>query len=221
MDIAIIGTGNVGQALAESFARAGHHVTLAARDPEKTRTVASELGADAAIDPATAVAGADVTILAVPWPALEEAAAGIAEAAGDRIVVDTTNPLLPDLSGQATEGGPSAAERLAEWLPGARIVKAFNTVFAQVQRDPATHGHPVDALVASDDDLAREVVMSLAESVGLRPVDAGSLRRARELEAMAFLGITLQARHGGDWRSAWAIVGAPEASTRTAHPVAA
>ena len=212
MKIAIIGTGNVGSALGGSFVRAGHHVTLAARDTERTARIAGQLGASAASSPAEAVAGADVIVLAVPFSEAETLAAELAGLLAGKVVIDTSNPLKPDYSGLVTEGGPSAAERIATAAPGARVVKAFNTLFATLQANPAAHGQTVDALYAGDDRDAKSTVAALAKEIALRPVDAGSLVGARELEALAWLNISLQLRTGGNWTSTFVLVGAPEAA---------
>lgn len=221
MNIAIIGTGNVGSALARSFARAGHNVTLAARDAEKTQRVAAETGATAAPDVAAAARDADVVVLAVWYANEPEVTEQLRPVAAGKVVVETSNPLTPDYSGIETAGGPSAAERLAERLPEARIVKAFNTVFSPVQADPQVHGQPVDALFATDDEEARKSFAALVASAGFRPVYAGPLVRARELESLGFLNIALQMQHDGDWRSAFAVVGAPESAVAVPDRVAA
>ena len=215
MKIAIIGTGNVGQALGTSFVRAGHDVTFAARDAAKTRDVAARIGATAADGAAGAVAGADVVVLAVPYDAIAGVAREIQPATAGTIVIDASNPLTPDYSGLATAGGPSAAERVAGELEGARVVKAFNTLFASIQGEPTVLGSTVDALFATDDDAARDTVSELIDSMGFRPVHVGGLAAAGQLEAMAFLNIKLQVQTGGDWRSAFVLVGAPAAATRT------
>ena len=150
MKIAIIGTGNVGQALGTSFARAGHEVTFAARDAAKTREVAEQVGARAADSATGAVSGADVVVLAVPYGALADVAREIRPATADTVVIDVTNPLTPDYSGLATAGGASAGEQVAGVLGDARVVKAFNTLFASVQADPTAFGRTVDALFATD-----------------------------------------------------------------------
>lgn len=209
MKIAIIGTGNVGSALGGSLIRAGHDVTFAARDAARTRRVASELGAAAANSPAEAARGADAIVLAVPFGAVEAVASEIAPAATGKVVVDVTNPLKPDYSGLATEGGPSAAERVAASVPTATVVKAFNTVFASVLADPAAVGGTVDGLIAGDDGRAKQTVAELERSIGLRPVDAGPLAEARALEALAWLNIGLQLRNGGTWNTALVLVNPP------------
>lgn len=218
MDIAIIGTGNVGRALATSLTRAGHHVTLAARDAARTQAVAAELGTDVASTASEAVAGARATIIAVPFTAAADVAEAIEDAAAGKVVIDVSNPLNADYSGLATEPGTSAAEELAAELPEAHIVKAFNTLFASVQADPQRHGVTVDGLYATDDAEAAETVAEVIESIGLRPVNAGGLARARELELLAFLNIQLQLRNGGSWDTAVTLVAPPSKAT---EPVAA
>jgi 8-hydroxy-5-deazaflavin:NADPH oxidoreductase len=221
MQIAVIGTGNVGQALGSSFLRAGHQVTFAAQDAEKTRKIAAELRASAAPSVAAAVAAADVIVLAVPYAAVKGIAAYIASAAAGKVVIDATNPLKADFSGLATEGGPSAAELLAAALPGTAVAKAFNTLFAGLQANPDAHGTTLDALFATDDDHAREVLRDLITSIGFRAVDLGPLKGAREMEALAWLNIRLQATFSGAWNTAIVLIAAPAAATTEQHGAAA
>ena len=202
MKVAIIGSGNVGKALGGSIARAGHDVVLTARDPEHARAAAEEIGAEAAPSNRDAVSGADVVILAVGYPiAVGEVAREIAEAAVGRVVVDVTNPVTPDLSGLATNGS-SAAEELQRTLPGARVVKAFNTVFGSNQANPRPN---VQVHLAADDAGAKQQVEQLAESIGMTAIDAGGLSAARYLEGMALLNMQINATQGGDWTSHWVL----------------
>lgn len=221
MKIAVIGTGSVGSALGGSFARAGHAVTFAGRDPDKAARVAAGVGsgATAATSTATAAAGADVIVLAIPYGELAGVAAAIAPISAGKVVIDATNPLKPDYSGLATSG-ISAAEELAAALPGARVVKAYNTLFAANQGDPAAQGTTLDALYATDDDTAAATVAELAGEAGLRPVRVGPLVAARELESLAWLNIRLQLRNGGAWQTAYVLVSPPEAALAPV-PVAA
>jgi NADPH-dependent F420 reductase len=221
MDIAIIGTGNVGRALASSLTRAGHHVTLAARDEARTRAVAAEVGADAGASARDVVLSSDAVILAVPFAAASQVLDEIAPVASGKVVIDATNPLNADYSGLATEPGVSAAEAVAKRLPDAHVVKAFNTLFASVQADPTRHGVTLDGLYATDDAEARETIAAILASVGLRPVNAGGLARARELEALAFLNIRLQMQGGGTWDTAYALVSPPAAATEAPERAAA
>ena len=221
MKIAIIGAGNVGRSLASNAARAGHEVVISDRDPEEAAELAGSVHGTPTGDPKQAVAQAEIVVLAVPFASVEELARTIAGGIAGKVVVDATNPLKPTYDGLTTEGGPSGAERIQSWLPGAKVVKAFNTIFAAKQADPVVDGEPVDALIAADDQNARDKVIALAGSMGFRPVDAGVLARAKELEAMAFLIISLQVSKRGDWQSAWKLAHAPAAAVRQAAGAAA
>ncbi len=200
MKVAIIGAGNVGKALATSITRAGHEVTLSASTPESARQAADEVGARAASSNVDATRDAEVVILAVPYVAAgEEVAQDIRDAVAGKTVVDVTNPLKPDFSGLATEGS-SAAEEFQKQLPGASVIKAFNTIFASNQANPSVD---IDGFVAGDDDKAKQRVITLIESIGFSPVDVGPLSAARHLEGMAYINIGLNAQNGWSWTSAW------------------
>lgn len=202
MKVAIIGAGNVGKALGGSAARAGHDVVITASSPEHAKAAAEQIGAAPVDTNRDAVAGADVVILAVWYPvAVSEVAPEIAEAADGRVIVDVTNPVKPDLSGLATNGH-SAAEELQAKLPGARVVKAFNTVFGANQANPRPE---VQVHLAGDDAEAKQKVQQLAESLGMTAIDAGGLTAARWLEGMALLNMQINASQGGDWTSRWVL----------------
>jgi 8-hydroxy-5-deazaflavin:NADPH oxidoreductase len=200
MKVAMIGAGNIGKSLGASAARAGHDVRVTASDPEHAASAAEAIGAQPAHDNATAVADADVAVLAVWYAtAAEQVAPQIADAARGRVIVDVTNPVKPDLSGLAVEGR-SAAEELQERLPEAHVVKAFNTVFAANAANPRPE---VQVFLAGDDAGAKAKVRELAESIGMTAVDVGPLSAARSLEAMALLNMQINATQGGDWTSLW------------------
>jgi predicted dinucleotide-binding enzyme len=202
MKVAIIGSGNVGKALGASAIRAGHDVVITASDPEHAKAAADQIGATPADTNRDAVADADIVILAVWYAtAVGEVAPEIAEAARGRVVVDVTNPVKPDLSGLATDG-QSAAEELQQKLPGARVVKAFNTVLGSNQANPRPE---VQVHVAGDDAEAKQKVRQLAESLGMTAIDAGGLSAARILEGMALLNMQINATQGGDWTSRWVL----------------
>lgn len=210
MNIAIIGHGNVGRALATSLKRAGHDVVIAGRNPERSLAVATELGVESATIK-DAAASAEVIILAIPFAtAGRDIALEIADLAVGKIVVDVTNAAKPDYSGPLFEG-TSAAEQFAAWLPGVRVVKAFNTLFASNMANPILDRVELDGFVAADDESAKATILDLVRSVGLHDVDAGALSAARYLEALAWLNISINMR-GGDWRSAWKLVAAPKAA---------
>lgn len=211
MDIAIIGSGNVGKALGSSLVRAGHSVTFSATTPEHAVEAANDIGAQAAASNSDAVDAADLVILAVPAAALGELAREIGASASGKVVIDVSNRPTPDPAGGAT----SLAEELQAQLPDSKVVKAFNTAFASRQADPAVSGRAADGFVASDDDAAKQTVLDVVESIGFRPVDAGSLAAARTLEGMAWLNITRNMA-GGNWQDAWVLVG-PEAAGDTSR----
>jgi NADPH-dependent F420 reductase len=200
MKVAIIGAGNVGKALATSIIRAGHDVTLAAKNPGNAEQAAQEIGATSAQSNTAAIADADLVILAVPFVgASEELAREIRASVAGKTVIDVTNPLKPDYSGLAT-GDSSAAEEFQKLLPEATVIKAFNTIFASNQADPT---RDIDGFVAGDDDKAKQTVISLVDAMGFTPLDVGPLRAARFLEGMAYINIGLNAQNGWDWTSAW------------------
>jgi 8-hydroxy-5-deazaflavin:NADPH oxidoreductase len=206
MNIAIIGAGNVGKALAGSSVRAGHSVTLSSASGDTAAAVAAETGARAATSNRAAAEGADLVVLAVPYGALADVLDEVGPVVTGKIVVDAINPLKPDYSGLAVEG-ESSAEKIQAKLPGAHVVKAFNTALAARQADPSIAGLHMDAFVAANDVDAKAQVLALAESLGFHPIDAGELTMARALEAMAFLNISLQMRHGWSWQAGWKLVG--------------
>jgi NADPH-dependent F420 reductase len=210
MDIAIIGAGNVGTALATAARRAGHAVIITSRDPEDSGKVASETGARVAASNAEAAAAGQVVILAIPVTAFAEVAAEIAPNVTGKPVVDVSNRMSFGADGADIDTTSSNAEDLAALLPEAHVVKAFNTLFATNQADPTLDGVQLDGFVAADDDGAKATVVELVRSLGLHPVDAGSLARSRQLEGLAFLNITLNMAHGGSWQSGWKLVAAPE-----------
>jgi len=187
MKIAIIGTGNVGSALARGFRRAGHDVILGSRRPEdsEVRALAEETGASAA-RPDEAAARAEAVVLAVPWEAAQAAVEGLGDLGG-KLLVDATNPLGPGL---ALVADPSGGEQVARWAgAGARVVKAFNTIGAEVMAAADRFDPPPVLFLAGDDGDAKETVALLAAELGFDPIDAGPLRRARHLEHLAVLWI--------------------------------
>jgi 8-hydroxy-5-deazaflavin:NADPH oxidoreductase len=202
VDIAIIGAGNVGTALAGALARAGHRVTISAAHPEHAASVAQATGAGSVDTNREAIAAGDVVILAVPGTAVDAIVKEVGNELAGKVVVDVSNRPTPDPSG----AGTSAAEELQAQVPDASVVKAFNTAFATRQADPVVGGVAADGFVASNDDAAKQAVLDIVESIGFRPVDAGSLAAARTLEGMGWLNITRNMQ-GGTWQDAWVLLG--------------
>ena len=207
MKVAIIGSGNVGSAVAKAATDTGHEVTVA--DLEGTESLAAlgkDLGVATTSSNAEAVDDSDLVVLAVPFGAVDAVVGTIADHVGDKIVVDVTNPLKDDLSGLQTDG-TSGAELVQKQLPKAKVVKAFNTVFAGNQANPTVDGVQLDGFVAGDDLDAKKQVLHLLEEIGYRPIDVGPLSTARYLEGMAFLNISLNAKNNWSWQSGWKLVG--------------
>lgn len=184
--IAVLGAGRVGRTLGEGWAARGHEIVFGVRDPIDARYAELE----AVAEPAEAARGAQVVVLALPWPAVEGVVQGLA--LDDAVVIDATNPL-------GASGDVSGAERVAEWAPQARVVKAFNTTGFENMADPAYPDGRAAMLVAGDDTRAKDVALSLADELGFDALDAGPLTAARELEAVAALWIRLaRSGHGRD-----------------------
>lgn len=184
MQIAILGAGKVGQTLGERFRAAGHAVTYALRDPAAAKYAHL---AGAARPVVEAVRDADLVLLATPWAAAEAALAGAGPLSG-KVLVDATNPIGP--GGVLTHGrDDSGAEQVARWVPGARVVKAFNTIGREVMANPSFGGRPAVLWLCGDDPDATHTVAALAAAIGFEPIVLGPLARARVLEPSALLWI--------------------------------
>ncbi len=174
--VGIIGSGNVGGALARGLQRAGRDVRTAGKDPDEVRDTA---------------AWADVLILAVPFGALDDVASKIRASVGrNTVVIDVTNALTSEMK-LALGFSSSGAEELQKKLPGARVVKAFNTQFAQHMDSGRLGDRTLTVFAAGDDADAKRVVMELAKAIGFDAVDAGPLLNARLLEPLGVLNIQL------------------------------
>jgi predicted dinucleotide-binding enzyme len=191
--IAIIGAGNVGGGLARGWAASGYAVTLGVRDPAASDVVKGGVSdAVQVTDVATAVADADVIVLATPARVTADALAPVRTLVTGRIVVDATNPLGAGLQLQTGPAGESHAELLQAQFPEVRIVKCFNQTGAGNMPYSGGPTRPV-MFVAGDDPSACTTVASLAEALGFEAIQAGALTRARELERLAMLWIALSA----------------------------
>ena len=173
--IGIIGDGNVGSALARGLGRAGHEVRSVGNDKGAIREAAS---------------WGDVVLLAVPFGAIDDVVRDAGEALAGKTVVDVTNALDANMD-LAVGFRTSGAEELQKKLPKARVVKAFNTVFAQYMDSGRLGDKPLTAFVAADDAGAKQTVLELARGIGFDAVDAGPLKNARLLEPLALLNIQL------------------------------
>ncbi len=193
LSIAVLGAGNVGGALARVWSAAGHNVTFGLPDPqsEKSRTTASKLGGKVqAASNQDAAAGAQIVALCVPWPAAQDAIRDCGNLSG-KIVIDCTNPLKPDLQGLSIGTTTSAAEQVASWASGAKVVKAFNTIGAANFGNAQFGSQRASGFYCGDDPNAKNSIRELIDAAGLDPVDVGPLRNSRWLEAMAMLWIDM------------------------------
>jgi 8-hydroxy-5-deazaflavin:NADPH oxidoreductase len=213
MNVTIIGAGNMGRGIGHRMVAGGHDVTIVDRDPEEAERLmedlrgATEAGATVEAEGPGAELRGEVVILAVYYPGNLEIARDLGERLAGKVVVDISNPLNETFDGLATAPGTSAAEEVAQSAPaGARVVKAFNTTFSGTLVEGQVAGQPLDVLIAGDDEEAKERVAQLVRDGGLRAIDVGPLERARELEGLGFLGITLQQPLGLNFQSAWKLI---------------
>jgi NADPH-dependent F420 reductase len=188
-DVSIIGTGNMGQAIAAVVRRSGNTVEL--------------LGQADADEPVTG----EVVVLAVPYGAVACIVAQRGEQLAGKVVVDITNPVdFETFDSLVVPADGSAAAEIAAALPQSRVVKAFNTTFAATLTSGTVGGQPTTVLIAGDDADAKSLLAGIVTAGGVRAIDAGSLRRARELEALGFLQITLAAAEKVAWTGGFAVV---------------
>lgn len=178
MRIGIIGSGNIGATVSRLFLKAGNEVAISnSRGPESLKALVSSLGAKArAATVEEAITFGDIVLLALPWRDRQELPS--ARHFAGKIVIDATNPYTAD-GGLFDLGASSSSEEMARQLPGARLVKAFNTIYYQHLGSrgradlPVRERHPI--FVAGDDEEARKTVSRLIEEIGFAPVDTGSL----------------------------------------------
>jgi NADPH-dependent F420 reductase len=187
--VSIIGTGTMGQAIAGVVGRSGNTVEL--------------LGQSDAEKPVTG----EVVVLAVPHGAVADIVAQRGEQLAGKVVVDITNPVdFETFDSLVVPADGSAAAEIAAALPRSRVVKAFNTTFAATLASGTVGAQPTTVLIAGDDADAKSLLAGIVTAAGLRAIDAGSLRRARELESLGFLQITLAAAEKIAWTGGFAVV---------------
>ena len=189
--ISIIGLGNMASALADRALAGGNTVEIIGRDPAKANELAGALGGATVGTAGTAPAG-DIVILAVPYASAAAVVSEYGDALHGKIIIDITNPVTPDITGFVTPEGSSGAQEIAKAAPaGAHVVKAFNTLFANVLAAGPAEGRPLDVFIAGDDAQAKARVSVFIESLGLRPLDAGPLPMAQALENAGLLEMGL------------------------------
>ena len=188
--IAIIGTGQVANALGPMFAEQGHTIIYGSRDParDSVRELVARTGNGAsAAQPAEAAARAEVVMTAVPWDALPDGVRSLGDLTG-KILVDPTNPRIVGDDGLRDWAHDTSNAQIAQDLaPGARVVKAFNTMNWRTMVDPMATGGPVTVPIVGDDAQANAFVVELVDAIGLEPIELGPLRYARMVEGMYIL----------------------------------
>ncbi len=197
MSIAILGAGAMAKGLAALFAKAGYKVVIGARDVAKAQALAAATGHDARGEAIAAAAkSADFIVLAVPFAAAAETLAAAGDLSG-KAIIDITNPLTPDYMGLTIGHTTSAGEEIQKLAPKAKVVKAFNTIFAQVlQNGGKAAGRTTTVFVAGDDAAANNSVETIARKAGFDVVQTGGLTLARYLEPLAGLNIVLAYARG-------------------------
>ncbi|MEO1401711.1 MAG: NADPH-dependent F420 reductase [Cyanobacteria bacterium J06635_1] len=197
MKIAILGFGHVGKQFANLFSKAGHEIFIGLRSfSNQALPYPSGTFKEAAVV-------ADVIAIALPFTACADVLPDLAEVTKGKIVIDSTNPLNADWSPKLLGQENSASEEISRLLPEAYVVKAFNTIFADVMNTPVKAGQAMTAFIAGDNDEAKQTVIALASDIGYAPVDTGLLYTARYLESMAHLNIEIAVGQGGGTNAAF------------------
>lgn len=188
--ITILGKGNMGQAIAQIATRGGNTVEVLDSN-----------------DQARPVTG-DIVVLAVPYPAVAQILAERPGQFDGRVVVDITNPLnFETFDSLVVPADGSAASEIATQLPGAKVLKAFNTNFAATLASGTVGDQvPTTVLVAGDDADAKAALIGVVSAGGVKAIDAGALKRARELEAIGFLQLTLAAGEQLPWTAGFGVI---------------
>lgn len=185
--VSIIGNGNMAKAIGAVVAEGGSTVQYLGRDGAPVE--------------------GSVVVLAVPYPEVQAVLTTYGEQLAGKTVVDITNPIdFATFDGLTVPSDSSAAAAIAAALPDSTVLKAFNTTFAATLASGAVGSNTTTVLIAGDDDAAKGELAALVRAGGLNAVDAGSLHRARELEAIGFLQITLAAAERISWTGGFAVV---------------
>jgi len=213
MKITIIGAGNMGRGIGYRLVAGGNAVTVVDINPESSEALAKELrsvaknGGSASSATLENVELGDVVVLAVYYGANLDVAKKLGKRLDGKVVVDIANPLNQSFDALATAAGTSSAEEVAKVVSsGAKVVKAFNTTFAGTLVSGNVGGIPLDVLIAGDDEAAKKTVAKLVTDGGLVAVDTGPLLRARELESLGFLGISLQMKNNLGFATGWKLI---------------
>jgi predicted dinucleotide-binding enzyme len=195
MNVAILGTGDVGKSLAAGFTQHGHAVKLGHRDPKESYAAAAKFG--------------DIAVLATPWSGTQNAITlADPKSLAGKVVIDVTNPLRfeegkpPAL---AVSGDDSGGEQVQRWLPQSKVVKAFNTVGHTLMVNPQIPGGPPDMFIAGNDADAKHAVTEICKQFGWPVTDIGGIEGSRLLEPLAMLWVVVGFKLNR-WEQAWKLL---------------
>jgi len=207
MNVTIVGPGKMGRAIGTRAAAAGHSVTFVGDKPENAKDAVQDVKASTKSDAQVSSANledvklGDIVVLALWYGTNKQVARQLGKKLDGKVVVDIANPLNSTYDNLATAPDSSSAEEVADVIPGAKVIKAFNTTYAGTLRAGQVDGQPLDVWIAGDDADAKNKVVQLVKDAGMRPIDAGPLSRARQIEGMQLLHIVTQATLGTNWGS--------------------
>jgi predicted dinucleotide-binding enzyme len=210
-DVTIIGSGNMAKAIGTRALAAGREVQILGRAPDHAARLAAELGGNTTSGGLNEVPAGDIVVLALYFGPAKEVATHFGDTLSGKTVVDISNPVDSEtFESLVVEPGRSAAEEIAALLPGARVVKAFNTTFAGPLAAGSVAGMPLDVFIASDSAGAGRQVADFVGAAGLRPLQVGGLHHARELEGFQLLmmGLQLNPAYGTfNWDTGLKVIG--------------
>ncbi len=191
MNIGIIGTGNMGTAFAKSLAKTPNNLLICSRYPEKATKLAESISEKVKGGSIKDSADfAEVIILAVPWPNIRDVISQLGDLSG-KIIIDISNPVKADLSGLAVSEGTSASEEIAKMIPKAKVVKAFNTIFATVlESSPKFDNQNASVFYCGNDSDSKNKISQIISDLGYDPIDCGPLESARLLEKLGLVNIS-------------------------------
>jgi predicted dinucleotide-binding enzyme len=205
MNVTIIGNGNMAKGIGTRLVNGGHKVTIHAKDEAKGNDLVAQLKAtneSADVDLAAVGSNVDeIVVLATPYTETEAIAKQYNGFDG-KTVIDITNPVDFTTFQLIPEAGQSGAQEIAKLIPGAKVVKAFNTTLAGTLEAGTVDGKVLDVFIAGDDQDAKNTVSKLVKSSDMRPIDVGPLSNARHLEGFGLIQMAIQDQIGTNWMSA-------------------
>lgn len=207
MEITIIGSGNMAQGIGTRIVSGGHNLTILDRNGDEAMKLATELGADVQGQELGESITGEVIILAVPYEAIPELIEKYSDQLVDKILVDISNPIDSQTFELIPPDDSSGAEEISKLLPdGVKLTKAFNTTLAGTLNEGEVDGKKLDVFVASDDKDAAQTLVKIVNDSGMRGLYVGPLKRARALEGMQLIHMSIQEDLGTNWMSALKIL---------------